>query len=161
MASILVIIGSVFGAKTPINIRFSGGWSLILVFWYNFSLKFKALITKHHLFFTEIITKNLIATPQIMFSRAFTLLELNASTSQASADRFRSTLPFTFGRIIQPSRLAATVIVHDWCKRPKPIYNYKYNYYTLLLCDIDAIYFLYVYRKFLYNDRAAIVANLP
>jgi hypothetical protein len=96
-----------------------------------------------------------------MFPRAFTPLELDASTSQAPADRFTSTLPSTFGRMIQPSRLAATFIVHDRCKRPEPIYNYKYNHYTLILGDIDAIYSLYVYRKTLYDDRAAIVANLP
>jgi hypothetical protein len=70
----------------------------------------------------------------------------------------------TFGRIIQPSRLAATVIVHDRCKRPEPIYNYKYNHYTLILGDTDAIYSLYVieslYIKPLYDDRGAIVVNL-
>jgi hypothetical protein len=95
-----------------------------------------------------------------MSSRAFTPLELNASTSQASADRFRSTLPCTFGRIIQPVDLLL-LLLYDRCKRPEAIYNYKYNYYMLILGDIDAIYSLYVYRKPLYDDRGAIVANLP
>jgi hypothetical protein len=54
--------------------------------------------------------------------------------------------------------------VHDRCKRPEPIYNYKYNHYTLILGDTDAIYSLYVieslYIKPLYDDRGAIVVNL-
>jgi hypothetical protein len=51
--------------------------------------------------------------------------------------------------------------VYDRCKRPKPIYNNKYNPYALILSDIDKTYSPYVYGEPLYNDRAIIVANLP
>jgi hypothetical protein len=96
-----------------------------------------------------------------MSSRAFTPLELDANTSEASANSSRSTLPSVFGRMMQPSRPTAAVIAHDRCKRPEPIYNDKYNPYTLILGDIDETYSLYVYGEPLYDDRAVIVANLP
>lgn len=96
-----------------------------------------------------------------MSSRASTPLEIDASTFQASANSSRSTLPSAFGRMMQPGRPAAAVIVHDQCKRPEPIYNDKYNPYTLTLGDIDEAYSPYVYGEPLYDDRAVIVANLP
>jgi hypothetical protein len=96
-----------------------------------------------------------------MASQDSTSLELDSTASQASATTSGPSLPSAFGRMMRSSQLAAPAFVRDRCTRPEPTYNDKYNPHTLPPDIIETDYSPYVSGQPLYDDRAAIVKNLP
>src|SRR5437016_6144751 len=53
------------------------------------------------------------------------------------------------------------IVIHDRCKRPTLKYNQNYNLYEPLCKDLPGGYSLYVFKEPLFDDRPAIVAQLP
>jgi hypothetical protein len=98
-----------------------------------------------------------------MTSRDPTPIEMDNSASQASAAASRSIPTNAFGRMMQPKKDSPSPAaqLRDRCKRPTPEYNYNYNPNKSPPDTQPAGYSPYVYGEPLFDDREAVVANLP
>jgi hypothetical protein len=96
-----------------------------------------------------------------MTSRDLTPIELDGSVSPASAAASGPSLHNAFSQMIDLNRATPTFTTRDRCMRPTPTYNFNYNPYKPPSDTQPARYSPYVFNEPLFDDRPAVVANLP
>ena len=96
-----------------------------------------------------------------MASRDNTPASIKATRLETSPTPLGSSLPNAFGRIIASGGVVQAAVQRDRCSRLVPKYNEYYDLYQPAKSGLPISYTPYDHREPLFNNRSAIVANLP